>query len=123
MEDIRIESTKYTPRIVLDKKGVVDIRGKSYPENTYEFYAPLMRWVEAFFENPESELAVNLEIVYFNSSTSKFLFDFFDLLDENRQKCHIVIRWIYDEENEPAQEAGEEFREDFEALDFRLVSK
>ena len=35
----------------------------------------------------------------------------------------IIIKWIYDEENENAEEAGEDFQEDFEDLDIRLVVK
>ena len=32
-----------------------------------------------------------------------------------------MINWIYDEENESAEEAGEDFIEDFEDLDIRLT--
>jgi len=34
-----------------------------------------------------------------------------------------VINWIYDEENESALEAGEDFMEDFEDLTINLVEK
>ena len=35
----------------------------------------------------------------------------------------IKINWVYDEENESAEEAGEDFIEDFEDLDIKLVRK
>mgnify|MGYP006450346123 CR=1 FL=1 len=35
----------------------------------------------------------------------------------------IKINWIYDEENESAEEAGEDFIEDFEDLKIELVTK
>lgn len=50
-------------------------------------------------------------------------FDFFDLIEENKDKSDIEIRWIYDQENESALEAGEDFKEDFESLNFNLISK
>jgi len=124
MEDLQIQATKYTPEIKLDaQNAVIDIRGKSYPENTFEFYKPVMQWVEEYFQDPKQELTVNMEIIYFNSSSSKLFFDFFDLLEENRDKSKITIYWIYDEENESALEAGEDFIEDFEYLEIKLVSK
>ncbi|GAB6073651.1 DUF1987 domain-containing protein [Nautilia lithotrophica] len=125
MENLYIAATKYTPEISLDaEKGIIDIRGKSYPENTFEFYAPVIKWIEEYLKCcAKDEIVVNMEIIYFNSSSSKLFFDLFDLLDEAKDKHKIVINWIFDEENESAEEAGEDFIEDFEDLDIRLVKK
>ena len=126
MENFIVEETKCTPLIKLDAStGVFQLIGKSYPENTFEFYKPMMEWVESYLNNNESKkTVVNLEIIYFNSSSSKLLFDFFDLLEEAYNKGkRIEVNWIYDEENESALEAGEDFKEDFEELKFNLVEK
>ena len=124
MENIKLEATKYTPEISLDLNGTISLVGKSYPENTFEFYTPMMNWLEEYFETAPAELTtVNMEIIYFNSSSSKLFFDFFDLLEENSEKCKIEINWIFDEENESAEEAGEDFIEDFESLNIKLVTK
>jgi len=123
MENLTIEETKYTPKIELDTKGTISLVGKSYPENTFEFYEPMMTWIEEYFKTDTGKTTVNIEITYFNSSSSKLFFDFFDLLDENKDEHNIVINWIYDEENESAEEAGEDFIEDFEDLNIELVKK
>ena len=117
-------ATKYTPEIVLNAdKGLIGLSGKSYPENTFEFYAPFLSWVENYFKKPQSVTTVNMEIIYFNSSSSKLFFDFFDLVEELSGDTEVIINWIYDKENESALEAGEDFAEDFESLNFQLVSK
>ena len=124
MENLNIEETKYTPVINLDVNGTISMVGKSYPENTFEFYEPMMNWVKEYFETSAKDVTtVNLEITYFNSSSSKLFFDFFDLLEENSEDHTIEINWIYDEENESAEEAGEDFIEDFEDLNIKLVTK
>jgi hypothetical protein len=124
MEKLVLEETKYTPQIELDPNGVISLKGKSYPENTFEFYEPMMKWLEEYFDgNAAATTVVNMEITYFNSSSSKLFFDFFDLLEENNDDNEIQINWIYDEENESAEEAGEDFIEDFEDLSIKLVSK
>ncbi|MCK5294655.1 MAG: DUF1987 domain-containing protein [Arcobacteraceae bacterium] len=124
MENLNIEATKYTPKITLDASGTISLVGKSYPENTFEFYAPMMDWIKEYFETSAQDITtVNMEITYFNSSSSKLFFDFFDLLEENSDDNTIKINWIFDEENESAEEAGEDFIEDFEDLDINLVTK
>jgi hypothetical protein len=125
MENLTIQKTKYTPQIELDvTTGTVSIVGKSYPENTFEFYEPVMQWIGEYFEsNAQEQTTVNLEIIYFNSSSSKLFFDLFDLLEENQDNNKITINWIYDGENESALEAGEDFKEDFETLTINLVEK
>ena len=124
MENLKLEATKYTPEINLDTTGIISLVGKSYPENTFEFYKPVMDWLENYFDgNAKDKTVVNMEIIYFNSSSSKLFFDFFDLLEENSEENSLEINWIYDSENESAEEAGEDFQEDFETLTINLVEK
>ena len=124
MKNLKIEATKYTPEIDLKLNGEMSLRGKSYTENTFEFYTPMMKWFEQYFKaSPSHTTLINMEITYFNSSSSKLFFDFFDLLEENITTNIIRINWIYDIENESAKEAGEDFIEDFEELAIVLTTK
>ncbi len=125
MVNLTLEATKYTPEISLNADtGVISLVGKSYPENTFEFYEPMINWLTNYFDgNTAKSTMVNVEITYFNSSSSKLFFDFFDLLEVNNNDHNIKINWIFDKENESAEEAGEDFIEDFENLDITLVMK
>ncbi len=65
---------------------------------------------------------IDMEIIYFNSSSSKALMNLFDLFEEAAQSGkQIQINWRYHEENDTALECGEEFKEDLEAVEFNLV--
>jgi len=126
MENLNIKATKYTPEIVFDcENAELEIRGESYPENIAEFYAPVFVWVEKYLKQlDDREVTVNMELIYFNSSSSKIFLDFFELLDEaaeNEKK--ITVNWIYDADDDDTLEFGEEFQEDFEFLTFILVQK
>ena len=124
MDTLSIEATKYTPSIDLNTNGTMSFIGKSYPENTFEFYTPAISWMEEFLSSPSSDkVIINFDISYFNSSSSKLFFDLFDLLEANSDKSNISISWIYDEENESAKEAGEDFKEDFENLNITLQKR
>lgn len=124
MEKLSLTATQYTPEITMDPSGIISVKGKSYPENTFEFYMPVMQWLETYFDgNTAEKTTINMEIIYFNSSSSKLFFDFFDILDEHSEDHDIEVNWIYDEENESAKEAGEDFIDDFENLLINLVIK
>ena len=124
MENLYIKEEKCTPEISLNLDGTISLVGRSYPENTLEFYKPMMEWLEKYFELPLSHKTIfNMEIIYFNSSSSKLFFDLFDLLEEYSNNNDIEINWIYDEENDNAEEAGEYFIEDFENLNINLIVK
>lgn len=124
MDNLHLEETKYTPLISLDTNGTMSFKGKSYPENSFEFYSPVMDWLEKYFENSAApKSVVSFDIIYFNSSSSKLFFDLFDLLEEESAKNSIEVNWYYDEENESALEAGEDFAEDFTQLKINLIKK
>jgi hypothetical protein len=126
MENLIIEKTTATPEIHFDyASATLALRGESYPENTAEFYAPVFEWVRNFLSSGnEIAMTVNLEIIYFNSSSSKALMNFFDLLEEAAEAGRkIAVNWIYAAGNEGALEYGEEFKEDLDVLEFNLVEK
>ena len=125
MENFIIKETKYTPEVNFNtQEGILNIKGNSYPENTLEFYDPILKLLENFFKKTKREkIELNIEIVYFNSSSSRVFFEIFDLIEDFSDKLGFTINWIYESDNEGILEIGEDFREDFEKLDFNLIVK
>jgi len=126
MEQLQIEATKSSPKIDFNAQtNVLSIVGESYPENTTQFYEKVFQWLDDYLESLEDEeVNVNMELIYFNSSSSKVLMDIFDSLEEaSEDGKNIVVNWIYDEDNDASLEYGEEFAEDIESLTFNLVEK
>lgn len=126
MENVNIEQTKSTPKIEFNvQEHTHSIIGESYPENTSSFYEPVFSWLREYLETLEDQPAVfNIELTYFNSSSSKTLMDIFDMFEEACEEGKtITVNWIYDEEDEASEEYGEEFAEDVESLIFNVVKK
>lgn len=124
MENLIIKETKSTPEIIFNSSMcLLEIKGVSYPENTSEFYGPIFNWLNTFLENlKEQEVTINIDLVYFNSSSSKVLLDFFEILDEAAAAGkNIKVYWFYDYEN--AKQYGIEFKEDLTHLEFIISSK
>jgi len=125
MENLNIEATEYTPKIILDaEQNLIDIKGDSFPENTFDFYKPVIKWLKKYFEEENKTTTVNIDINYFNSSSSQLFFDIFDIFEEaSKNKNALIINWLYSSKNESAQEAGEDFVDEFENLNINLKEK
>jgi len=126
MKNLHIPATQTSPEISFDcEKHILEIKGESFPEDTAEFYSPVFSWIEEYLEFiKDYKVIINIELIYFNSSSSKVFMDLFDILEVAADKGkQIIINWIYDEENENALLAGEEFKEDLESLTFNLIKK
>lgn len=125
MDNLYIEKTKSTPEINFNSQThTLTMNGESYPENTVLFYEPIMQWLEEFITSATQDIVFNVELTYFNSSSSKVLMDIFELLDENvNANRKITVNWLYDEEDESMEEYGEEFAEDVENITFNIKTK
>jgi hypothetical protein len=114
MEALKIEGARSTPEILFDQaSGVLSISGESYPENSYEFYQPVLSWVARFTAIHDGPVVLNVNLSYLNTGSTKSLMDILDLLEEFANKGReVTINWYYDEENDRALENAEEFKEE-----------
>jgi hypothetical protein len=114
MIDLQIHGTTSAPAVRADRsKGVLEMRGDSYPENSFEFFKPIVGWVETYLAENDAALRLELFLLYLNTSSVKAMMDIFDMLEEAHQGGREVsVRWHYDAENERIAELAEEFKED-----------
>jgi len=122
METLVIEGTQKTPSVNFDaSKGVLEIKGRSIPENSIEFYRPLVEWLEKYKNNPAPKTEVHVQLEYFNTSSSKCILDLFKKLEDIVKAQHeVVINWYYEEDDEDMLEAGEDY-ESIIKVPFKMV--
>jgi hypothetical protein len=122
MEPIYIEGTPKTPEVKFDpEKGVVEIKGRSIPENSIEFYKPLIDWLEEYAKSPLEKTQVNVHLEYFNTSSSKCILDVFKKLEAiHKNKYDVMIHWYYEEDDEDMLEAGEDY-ESIIRVPFKMI--
>lgn len=124
-KNLVIEATRSSPAIRFDAEHRwLSIRGESYPENAAAFYAPVFAWLKAFLAGlePTADVRVDLDILYLNSSSTKVMLNFLDLLEQGAQAgARIAVNWHYDPDNEAVLECGQDFSEELAALTFNLI--
>ncbi|TVR74803.1 MAG: DUF1987 domain-containing protein [Marinilabiliales bacterium] len=122
MEPIIIEGTPKTPSVRFDaKQGLVEIKGRSIPENSVEFYKPLVDWLEQYAGVPAEKTQVNIHLEYFNTSSSKCILDVFKKLEAiHKAKNEVLVNWYYEEDDEDMLEAGEDY-ESIIRIPFKMI--
>lgn len=112
MDNYSLEGSAKTPSISFDgDKGVLELRGRSIPENSIEFYKPLNDWIDAYGKSPQAETIVDVRLEYFNTSSSKCILDLFKQLENlNGSGTNIKVNWYFEEDDEDMEEAGEDYQ-------------
>jgi hypothetical protein len=108
MKDLSLEGSAKTPTIDFKSEGELLIKGRSIPENSIEFYKPLIDWISEYSDNPKGQTFVNIQLEYFNTSSSKCILDVFKKL-ESIGDSEVSIKWFYEEDDEDMLEAGEDY--------------
>ncbi len=106
-----MEGSHKTPSVRFDAdKGIIEIKGRSIPENSIEFYKPMIEWLEEYSRNPAKRTVVNFQLEYFNTSSSKCILDLFKKLETiHKQNKNVNVNWYYEEDDEDMLEAGEDY--------------
>ncbi|SMG12112.1 protein of unknown function [Marivirga sericea] len=122
MDAYYLEATPKTPKLDFNPAAETFlISGRSIPENSIEFYKPLLDWLDKYVQNPLESTTFEIKLEYFNTSSSKCLVEIFRKLERiNADGNSITIDWYYEEEDEDMEESGEDFKQIIK-VPFRMV--
>ena len=96
MSAIRLEGTAKTPEVEFNDAPLsMSISGRSIPENSIEFYQPLMDWVQTHLTRAEAEVEISIRLEYFNTSSSKCLMDLLKRVEKSPVQAR--VSWYYEE--------------------------
>ena len=115
MDPLKIEATISSPSVAFDPEtGDMEIGGESYPENSFEFYAPIESWLHQYLETSSRRVRMRVTLSYLNTSSTKCMIDLLDELEAAHSRgIEVTVEWYYDPDNERARDNIEEFREDY----------
>jgi hypothetical protein len=109
MQKLLIEKTDETAGILLDKhKGVFEISGRSLPEDSAEFFEPVLKWIREYGKDPNETTDFVFKMEYSNTASSKFIHEILIALQSIK---NTKVIWWFQEDDEDMEEAGQEFSE------------
>ena len=108
---LKIEPTEITPSFQIDfSTSTMEFRGRSLTCVSQRFYQPILEKIESVFEKGTRTFTANFIFEYFNTSSSKCLFDILrKLVSYKNNGAKITINWFYDEIDEDMKETGEDY--------------
>ncbi|HEY9125421.1 MAG TPA: DUF1987 domain-containing protein [Bacteroidales bacterium] len=111
MEAIKIKGTEDTPSVILDAaENIMEISGRSLPEDVSSFYGPILSWLNEYAKSPNPKTVFVFKLVYFNTASSKLILDILMKLEELAKNGNeVLVKWLYPEDDEDMQEAGSEY--------------
>jgi hypothetical protein len=76
MSSILLTGNSKTPEVKFELEPLsMAISGRSIPENSIEFYQPLLSWVDQNLTSPDLSIDISFRLEYFNTSSSKCIMD------------------------------------------------
>ena len=119
------ERTKTTPYVLIDEeKGYMRFEGESYLEDIVGFFKEINDWLREYMSSGFDEFTFDCELKYFNSSTTKQLYNMLRLMDVYAPGKKVVVNWIVaDEDDFMLIECGEDFQSDMDYLKFKIRIK
>ena len=123
MDKLKIDGTEDSPQVNLDlEENILELSGRSLPEDVNTFYEPVLSWIEEYSKNPLENTVFNFKLTYFNTASSKVILDILTQFEEMIEEGHqVLVRWHFPDEDEDMQEAGEEYA-DMVDVPFEMVS-
>ncbi len=117
-----VQDAPYYPVVNFDAtKGICEISGESYMEETFKFYSPLLEWIKNYLADKSKPLTLNLKLTYFNTNSSRLIMDMLDIIKRSKDEGgKVVVNWYYDSADPDMIDEVEDFEMET-GLDINLV--
>ena len=106
-----IKSDRNTPNVVFDpNNGSLEIKGRSLPSNPPLFYKKLNSWIKAYSEFPNKHTTLNINVEYFNNSSSKCIVELLKQLENLESKSEVTVNFYCDKDDSDMLDTGDYFK-------------
>ena len=107
---LQIPETKTTPLVDI-QKGKIIVKGRSIPEDSADFFNPVLDACRKYIESPVKHTDVIIHLDYVNSGSKKLLTNLLTILEKSYlQGNSYSINWNYDEDDEAMHDLGNDLK-------------
>jgi hypothetical protein len=120
--NVLVDQTRNTPLIKI-QPGIIEIRGRSIPEDAFDFYEPIMDSIKKYVSDPPKHTDIIIGLEYVNSGSKKYLINILTFLEETvALNTKVQVKWMIDKDDDSMRELGEDLNELIE-LPFEFINK
>ena len=96
-----------SPNIILNTSGTLEFQGRSLPENAKEIYNPVFEWMNRYKSEPAKSTDINFKLEYFNTTSSKMIFEVLKIAESMIKDGHQVnLNWYYEKDDPDLKDEG-----------------
>jgi hypothetical protein len=132
MENLFIEATEFSPKILFDVKNhKFELTGISRPEDVIAFYESVLFKIDSYIKKTIEEnndlknfkFNLKFDLKYMNSASSKYILQILNRFKQLYIKeANIKVDWLYDDLDDQLYEDGEDLS-DVINIPFNLVAR
>jgi hypothetical protein len=113
MNNLFIEGDYKNPTLDFKySEGLIEIKGRSWPEHATNAYEEAFNWLEEYAKAPQAKTVFRVALEYFNTSSSKVVLDIMKRIEKMHKAGHdIKAEWYYENDDLDLQEEGETYAE------------
>jgi hypothetical protein len=101
-----VEKSKTTPSIKIEKGNII-IKGRSIPEDSFQFYDPVINACDEYASDPPKQTNIIIHLDYVNSGSKKYLTNILTIFENSYLKgFNYKITWRYDSDDEAMFDLG-----------------
>lgn len=119
-----LTKTNKSPEVIITE-NTLNITGVSLPENSLEFYLPIIEEIKSQLKKYPSTFELVFLLEYFNTSSAAMILKIIKLLFEYEEKINskeYKVVWKYTESDEDMLEAGKDFAHIVPEIHFEHVA-
>ena len=107
---LQIPDTKTTPLVDI-QKGKIILKGRSIPEDSADFYNPVLDACNEYIKSPVKHTDILIHLDYVNSGSKKLLTNMLTILEKSYLEGNSYsINWNYDEDDEAMHDLGNDLK-------------
>ena len=122
MEPIILQPSEDTPEVILNPaENIFRIARISVPEDAFEFYQPIIKWLKEYSKNPLPETIFEFDLEYVNTASNKQLMQLMLVLDEIAQSSPVTVKWFYESIDEDMLSLGKRYEKLAKNINFEFI--
>jgi hypothetical protein len=111
MKRLELKESSNTPHVIMDSQTAsILIEGKSFPEDSKEFYKTILDWMEEYRLANPSSLTLTFNLFYLSSSSIISVKQLLmKLVEINSAGAKTKVLWCFDDDDDDIKKTGEDY--------------
>jgi len=111
------------PEIDLNpKENVFIIKGRSIPENAYDFYLPVLDWLDNYIKSPNSLTVFEFRFEHLNTHSTQQIMKILQRLKKLLNESRAKLKWYYNKDDNDMLELGTRLK-DLIDVDLKFIEE